>query len=652
MKTISCLIGFLLISASLLSQEVCIENDTLSLDTIYSGVFLANSNLSATSVVSSGSNILLSANESITLLPGFETTDSVGLATFFGECEELSSLKDEVVVITVETNAQMISIDSNSITFDENTPQIDQIIENCILVSDTTALAPTGYLRKVVDVENVGTHVVFTTEPASLTEAFDFVNYSFEEALTDPDLFTGVLSEVERSLNTGFMFNLPDYPLGTDITLTGSFTLDPNLVFELTKFEGLDEPVNFKIGTNGTMSFDIGVEYSPILNGLLEDEIELYSKKLKPIVRCLPVPPPFFCFPVVIVPELEFKLIFELNGPAVNFNYQQEGNFEAVVRKINDNWVAENNNLLTHEGEVIEIAIDNGITGTIKLRVELDFDLYDLESIEAFVFTELQEDIDINLTNCNLNSTINVGVGLEIDVLEQIGFDDDEISLLNPFNLGEITFGHNDPSYTVFDIDGNGYSTVVIGDQEWLGENLKVSQYNDGVAIAYIEPESNPFMTEWGALTTPAYCWYDGDESEYSDPYGAIYNGFAVENGDLCPTDWHVPTEDEIIELLDFVGGEQIGGGPMKEEGTDHWLSPNTGATNSTGFTALPSGQREGNAGLYNSLGYTGTYWGATEHDTNDDLLKFFSFRWDQDNFNSGYADKQFGYSVRCIKDE
>ena len=155
---------------------------------------------------------------------------------------------------------------------------------------------------------------------------------------------------------------------------------------------------------------------------------------------------------------------------------------------------------------------------------------------------------------------------------------------------------------TVVDIDGNVYHTVTIGTQVWMVENLKTTKYNDGTAI--------PLVTDsaaWDELTTPGYCWYNNDSATYKNPYGALYNWYAVSTGKLAPTGWHVPTDSEWAVLTTYVGNTYYGGldsagGALKSTDKTYWLSPNTGATNSSGFSALPGGFRD-YVGTFYSIG-------------------------------------------------
>jgi uncharacterized protein (TIGR02145 family) len=194
------------------------------------------------------------------------------------------------------------------------------------------------------------------------------------------------------------------------------------------------------------------------------------------------------------------------------------------------------------------------------------------------------------------------------------------------------------------DSEGNHYPVVTIGTQTWMAENLKTTKNNNSSAI--------PLVTDngvWTNLSTPAYCWYENDSSTYGSVYGALYNWFAVETGNLCPTGWHVPTDAEWTILIDFLGGESVAGGPLKETGTSHWKSPNTGATNSSGFTALPGGYRYYSIGNFSGLGNVGTWWSSTAYSS--------TYAWSRGLYYSSsnvYRDdysKRTGFSVRCVMD-
>jgi uncharacterized protein (TIGR02145 family) len=195
----------------------------------------------------------------------------------------------------------------------------------------------------------------------------------------------------------------------------------------------------------------------------------------------------------------------------------------------------------------------------------------------------------------------------------------------------------------VIDSDCNNYNVVIIGNQIWMAENLKTTKYNDGTPIPLITDN-----TAWGNLTTPGYCWYDNDQATYGDTYGALYNWYTVETGKLCPVGWHVPTHAEWTTLCDYLGGEYVAGGKLKEECYEHWNSPNEGATNETGFTALPGGHRFKDGTVFVHMGSSGYWWTTTEYFT---YVYYWAMSADESNLFHYDAYKEFGYSVRCLKD-
>jgi len=201
----------------------------------------------------------------------------------------------------------------------------------------------------------------------------------------------------------------------------------------------------------------------------------------------------------------------------------------------------------------------------------------------------------------------------------------------------DLTYG------TVSDVDDNSYKTIVIGTQTWMAENLKTTKYNDGTPIPNVTADSI-----WDNLTSPAYCWLFYDESSFKYMYGAIYNYFTVSTGKLCPAGWHVSTPadwDTLANYLgetDYHGGISDVGGKMKETGTAHWKSPNSGATNSSGFTGLPGG-----CNYFPRLeaGGQGRWWCSGPYCPSKRL------HYDSNILDGASCNAQCGYSVRCVKD-
>ena len=196
---------------------------------------------------------------------------------------------------------------------------------------------------------------------------------------------------------------------------------------------------------------------------------------------------------------------------------------------------------------------------------------------------------------------------------------------------------------TINDYDGNSYSVIRIGNQLWTGENLKTTRYVTGTAI--------PIVTDndaWNALTTPGYCWYDNNMSAYKDIYGALYNWYAVNAGNLCPAGWHASTDDDWITLANYLGGQSEAGGSLKEMGTSHWFSPNTGAANEDNFTALPGGYRF-DSGVFDNLRSTGYWWTSTTYTSSDAWYR--NINYNESRLFRATKNKKFGHSVRCVRD-
>jgi uncharacterized protein (TIGR02145 family) len=208
----------------------------------------------------------------------------------------------------------------------------------------------------------------------------------------------------------------------------------------------------------------------------------------------------------------------------------------------------------------------------------------------------------------------------------------------------EIMFATKGETGSVSDVDGNTYSTIEIGSQTWMAENLKTTKFNDGTAIPMITNNA-----AWQALSSPGFCWYNHDSASYDATYGVLFNWYTVNTSKLCPNGWHVPTEAEWTVLTDFHGGEGVAGGKLKEAGLVHWLDPNTDATNETGFTALPGGYRTPDRG-FGGIGVDGSWWSSSEMDTGIGFIRYLYN--DNSRLDSGGYEKSFGLSVRCLKDE
>ncbi len=206
----------------------------------------------------------------------------------------------------------------------------------------------------------------------------------------------------------------------------------------------------------------------------------------------------------------------------------------------------------------------------------------------------------------------------------------------------------------VTDIDGNLYQTIKIGNQWWMMENLKVTHYRNGDAIPNVTDGST-----WSGLTTGAYCNYNNDVNNVAT-YGRLYNwDAAVDSRNIAPVGWHVPTDAEWKQLEMYLGMSQTEadatgrrgtdeGGKLKEVGTAHWVSPNTGSTNESGFSALPGGHRNYD-GIFSSMGRVAAFWSSTVRIGNGAWYRILGYDYSEVSRNS-YSE-QGGFSVRCVKD-
>ena len=182
---------------------------------------------------------------------------------------------------------------------------------------------------------------------------------------------------------------------------------------------------------------------------------------------------------------------------------------------------------------------------------------------------------------------------------------------------------------------------VRIGNQVWMTKNLNVSRYRNGDLIPQV---TNP--TQWANLTTGAWCYFENNTAN-GTVYGKLYNWYAVnDTRKLAPIGYHIPTDAEWTTLTTFLGGEDIAGGKMKS--TTGWIAPNTGATNISGFTGFPGGDRTSGGVFYDEIGYAGIWWSSTEDGEPYALVRDLGF--DDVTVGNSYADKGDGYSVRCIK--
>ncbi|MBN1894353.1 fibrobacter succinogenes major paralogous domain-containing protein, partial [bacterium] len=210
-------------------------------------------------------------------------------------------------------------------------------------------------------------------------------------------------------------------------------------------------------------------------------------------------------------------------------------------------------------------------------------------------------------------------------------------------------------SRTVTDIDGNVYKTVKIGNQWWMAENLRVSKYRNGDEIPDVADAS-----VWGGLDTGARCAYNNNPDNV-DLCGYLYNWHAVNDSrNIAPEGWHVPADDEWKTLEKHLGMSQSQadaegfrgkdeGGKLKEAGTTHWLTPNTGATNESGFTGIPNGSRYYYDGTFERQYSVALFWSSTEKDADRVWSRYLSY--EISTVLRSFGNTKNGFSVRLVKD-
>jgi uncharacterized protein (TIGR02145 family) len=207
------------------------------------------------------------------------------------------------------------------------------------------------------------------------------------------------------------------------------------------------------------------------------------------------------------------------------------------------------------------------------------------------------------------------------------------------------------PLQNTTDIDGNMYRYTKIGNKFWFTENLKTTHYNDGEAI----PNVTVNLEWYWSLLSGAYCWYENNQNENRETFGALYNWYAVNTGKLCPQGWRVPTNEDWDELTDYLWGSNFAGGKMKSIGTLEnndglWLTPNQGANNASKLSAVPAGGRFA-LGQFLDKGQKTFFWSSSIAQVTNVWIRSLDYR--KSSLEKDVCDynKRYGLSVRCIKD-
>jgi len=280
------------------------------------------------------------------------------------------------------------------------------------------------------------------------------------------------------------------------------------------------------------------------------------------------------------------------------------------------------------------VSFDYGLTDSYTEQIQLD----------RIVDGYLSESVTMNLTGLTSGVTYHYRV--------------------RAVNEKGTTYG-DDMTFTtsIIDFDGNLYNAVIIGDQTWMTENLKVTKFKQGTSVPLVTDN-----TAWTNLSTPGYCWYNNDEAN-KENYGALYNWYAIITGNLCPDGWHVPSFDEWSALDYYLvtngynydgttSGNKLAKALASASGWESNLNPGAvGNTdypskrNASGFTALPGGCRTGDDGSFFNIGYTGEFWSITEFPADPTFVYFLLINYQNPDDSYQAFSKEFGFSVRCLRD-
>lgn len=262
---------------------------------------------------------------------------------------------------------------------------------------------------------------------------------------------------------------------------------------------------------------------------------------------------------------------------------------------------------------------------------------------EIGTFDVFPSDVHIDLSNINEGNYI----------LKVIAFIDELQVKTIEINIIVTEAISTEPEYGIVnDIDGNEYITVKIGTQVWMAENLRTLHYRNGDAIDNTSENST-----WADLSIGSVCYYENNSSN-AVPYGCLYNFYAVNDSrSICPDGWHIPSRDEMDILIEYLGGRNVAGGKLKEEGNEHWNSPlitiDNAGTNESGFSAVAAGERNA-SGQFQSFGYKTNFWLSKETSSLSGKLMGYArglSKSDNKVLEEDVKPASLGLSIRCIKD-
>ena len=558
------------------------------------------------------------------------------------------------------TTIQDFDSTSGTITLDESSTFAQGTDVGDIIIGQDDSAAPNGFLRRVTSKSVQGGSVIVETEPATMMDAFEDMNIFESHPLLPSDVVSYKL------------FNGSKYFPGRDNKL---FSVDLNVI--LFDQDGDIETTNDQIRLDGNYAFTADL--------FAEIEMEFFSLK-------------------------KFEAGIETNE-SVNLdltaNFQWEFNEAAEFDLAEFHigaiplggvvWLVPTLTVEAHIQGDLTVTFVTGISYTQKLRYGVgyaDNSYYVIsDGTKNFNYTPPQFTAEFNFepgasinascllygvagpymagkTGFHFQSLLSANPGdvaltfdLEAILYAVAGVECDVLDL--DYNRQWQLYSHQIGEWiyplggSVTDIDGNVYQTIKIGDQWWMMENLKVTHYRNGDPIPHVTDQ-----WAWVLLYEPptgAFCDYDNNPANVAT-YGRLYNWYAVaDSRNIAPAGWHVPTDAEWKQLEMYLGmsqtqAENIGlrgtdeGGKLKEAGTTHWFSPNAGATNESGFTALAGGARYEN-GLFVHVGNHAFFWQSTAMENPTLGAWHRALHYNESGVNRFYQSKRIGSSVRCVRD-
>ena len=539
-------------------------------------------------------------------------------------------LGPKTVIIDNTTSLVLESVDSVKVVFDGNTTQLESLTVGSIIVSEITTNAPYGFLRKITNIQKVGTVYTFTTVEVPLEEAFEELHIDYTKTFTTSDT-------THRTNGANFTLDFPDMILydgdGNNSTVLDQIKLSENVVltpaFHIVIDIGLFRMNYFKVEGSFETVLDQSVNAGGNV-GTISKKIKIYEQPMTPI--------PLLGGILVVVPNLSLNTGADASiNVSISASQNINSNVSAYLEYKNSTWSKDYTQTL--QSTTNFSGLNGNATAKVFLQPAIDFKLYNSDELRGSITAEAYLKASGTLLpapDCELRAGVGAGADANFLGIAHISYPD-------IFDYSKVLFTCSANNPTVTDIDGNIYHTIKIGTQTWMVENLKVSRYRNGDPIPYI---TSPSI--WAALeTADAWCYYNNDSTNNS-LYGKLYNWNVVNDSrKVAPVGWHVPSDAEWTILTDYLGGAAIAGGKMKS--TNNWNSPNTGATNSSAFSGLPGGERNF-TGAFADQGSYG-YWWSTTPAVGPPGYYFRRLAYNSNSTFSYYPPAVYGLSVRCIKD-